>query len=367
VKNPAAVGGTEGCAVARNVEAMRFVNLSPDGRFLYTGSYFGMAVFLRDRVTGVLRQLPGPAGCFRSDGLENCTPSPGVRRPEDIRFTRDGRFVYTANNGFDSIVIFKRDPRSGKLSELPGTSGCIAYKRKECAGGRVLESPRGVTLSPDERFLYLATLRGAIVVFRRNPVTGTLTQLPGQPGCITEDGREGCAIGRGLYSPHRVTLTKDGRFAYVAGKRGSNRGSAISIWKRDPRTGVLTELPGSRGCISEFAPEVPPSAHDLQDGCAPGRVVQGAHVAVLDHEERTVYAASDRTRGGVAIFRRDPVSGALSQLPGAWGCIAPTAEAGCMTGRRQNGLHYLVLSPDERFAYAAGEDAEAVIAYRRAP
>ena len=36
-----------------------------------------------------------------------------------------------------------------------------------------------------------------------------------------------------------------------------------------------------------------------------------------------------------------------------------------MTGRRQNGLHYLVLSPDKRFA--SGVDAEAVIAYRRAP
>jgi 6-phosphogluconolactonase (cycloisomerase 2 family) len=372
-KNPRAVGGTEGCSVARNVEGMRFVNLSPDGRFLYTGSFFGMSIFRVDSATGALSQLPGPRGCFRSDGAENCTKAPFVRRTEDIRFTRDGRFAYTANIGFDSLVVFKRDPRAGNLTQLPAASGCVTSARAAgsedhagCAPARGLRTPRGVTLSPDERFLYLAAIDEAILIFRRNRVTGALSQLRGKAGCITPDGSQGCAIGRGIYGPHRVTLTADGRSAYVAGKRGSGRGSAISIWRRDPRTGVLRQLPGSAGCIAEFSPAVPPTPRDRDDRCAPGRVVLGAHVAVLDREERTLYVASDRPQGGVAIFRRDRTTGALTQLPGASGCIAPTADAGCTPGRRQNGLHYLVLSKDDRFAYAAGENAEAVIVYRRA-
>src|SRR5207253_4447805 len=73
LKNPLAISGTEGCAVARNIEAARFVNVSPDGRFLYTGSFFGMSIFRIDPRTGGLKQLPGPRGCFRADGAENCT------------------------------------------------------------------------------------------------------------------------------------------------------------------------------------------------------------------------------------------------------------------------------------------------------
>jgi 6-phosphogluconolactonase (cycloisomerase 2 family) len=367
VKNPKAIEGVDGCAVARNIEGMRFVNISPGGRFLYTGSYFGMSVFRRNPVTGLLSQLPGRAGCFRSDGAEGCTNSLAVRRTEDIRFTRDGRFVYTANNGFDSIVIFKRDPKTGRLTQLPGKTGCLAYKmKKKCTIARGMESPRGITLSPDQRLLYLAALDDSIVIFKRNPVTGRLTQLPGPAGCITERRRDGCALGRGIYSPHKLTFTKDGRFAYVAGKRGSDRGSAISVWKVDPATGHMQQFPGREGCISEFIPSVPPLPEDIDDGCAPGRIVLGAHVAVLDREERTLYVASDQDQGGVAIFRRNPTTGTIRQLPGTWGCIAPTAAAGCATARRQGGLHYLVLSPDQRFAYAAGENAEAVVAYRRA-
>src|SRR5207302_10727888 len=138
-----------------------------------------------DLTTGTLRQLAGPRGCFRSDGAENCTQSLGVRRTEEIRFTRDGRFAYTANIGFDSIVIFKRDVRTGNLTQLPAGDGCLTSAHAAgdpdhagCVAVRALRTPRGVTLSPDERFVYVAAIDEAIVIFKRNPVTGTLSQLP---------------------------------------------------------------------------------------------------------------------------------------------------------------------------------------------
>jgi len=139
----------------------------------------------------------------------------------------------------------------------------------------------------------------------------------------------------------------------------------MSPWHVDPQTGAMRQLPGPQGCFSEFGPKDQPKPADIDDHCASGRLVLGAHLAVLDSSERTVYVASDRSEGGLAIFRRNPATGALTQLPGQWGCIAPTADQGCLTGPRQNGLHYLVLSRDERFAYAAGENSEAVIVYRR--
>ena len=79
----------------------------------------------------------------------------------------------------------------------------------------------------------------------------------------------------------------------------------------------------------------------------------------------TLYVVSDRGPIVLTIFRRDPVTGKLAALHDPWGCITATPFRTCTLGRRTTGLHFLVLSPDGRFAYAAEERTGAVVAYSR--
>ena len=58
------------------------------------------------------------------------------------------------------------------------------------------------------------------------PPVGGLTELPGTLGCISyngssEAGASSCQVGRGLAHAESVTLSPDGRFAYVGGYSGS--------------------------------------------------------------------------------------------------------------------------------------------------
>jgi hypothetical protein len=342
-----------GCTLGRNLLGLRYVVVSADGRFVYATGATGLAMFRRDTATGTLTQLDGEPGCI-SETTPGCLRAVGARSVEDLVITRKGARAYSAStSGF--VLLFARDPRTGTLRPL----GCIGETPKMtpqrgCSLGRATDKARSVTLSPDERFVYVADLSGAVGIFSRNPRSGWLTQAGGTAGCISETGLDSCAKARGIFGAHRLTITPDGRFAYLAGKTGGNNRSALSAFSRDPASGALTQLPGTAGCFTE----------DGNDGCSIGRVITGAHQALLDAAGRTLYLAADQFQGGVAIFRRNVSTGALSQLPARFGCLSPVDWEGCMVSRRMGGLHYLVLSRDGRYVYAAGEKAQALVVLR---
>jgi 6-phosphogluconolactonase len=86
-------------------------------------------------------------------------------------------FVYGSNRGHDSIVIYKIDRRSGKLS----------YVAHESTRGN---TPRNFAIDPGGSFLLVANQDSdTIVTFRIDPLTGAL-QSTGQvthvptPVCI---------------------------------------------------------------------------------------------------------------------------------------------------------------------------------------
>ena len=83
----------------------------------------------------------------------------------DIHLSGDGQFLYGSNRGENTIVIFKVDQTTGKLS-LVG---------RESVKG---DWPRNFALDPSDNFLLVANQRSNnIVVFKRDKTAGTLSFL----------------------------------------------------------------------------------------------------------------------------------------------------------------------------------------------
>jgi hypothetical protein len=361
VKRPDSPFGSEGCGVARNMHGTRSVIVHPGGRTLYSMGRSGIAIFRRDIKTGALRQLPGAAGCVNATRAEGCSAHAAAISVEDIAFGHGGRIAYAVSDSRGAVITFRIDRRTGRLRPVPGRKGCLSANRVPgCRPARGLRSARSITLSRDGRHAYVAAIDEGVGVFSRAS-DGTLTQLPGPRGCLSYRAVEPtCGSARGMLGPHRLTLSRDGRDAYLAGKRASEGGSALVVFRRNPRTGRLRQPPGVAGCFTEHSDITGPI-----DGCTRGRVIRGAHQALLDHEERTLIVSSDRSEGGLALFRRDTRTGRIEQLPGGRGCLSPIEWQGCGLARRSGGIHFSVISRDGRFVYSAGENSYAVVVYRR--
>jgi 6-phosphogluconolactonase (EC 3.1.1.31) len=80
-----------------------------------------------------------------------------------IHVSSDGRFVYAANRGHNSIVIFRTDEKTG----------CLTYVDHVPTEGNW---PRDFVLDPSEQYLVAANERsGNLTLFKRDPETGGLS------------------------------------------------------------------------------------------------------------------------------------------------------------------------------------------------
>ncbi len=80
----------------------------------------------------------------------------------DIHISKDGRFLYASNRGYNSVAIFSIDPKNGRIAQMA----------QESTRG---DGPRNFTLSPDENYLLVANQNTQdIVAFRRDVKTGKL-------------------------------------------------------------------------------------------------------------------------------------------------------------------------------------------------
>ena len=86
-------------------------------------------------------------------------------RCSDLQLSPDGRFLYGANRGHDSVATFAIEPEGGALKRLAITP----------CGGR---TPRNLGLSPSGRFLMAANQNSnSVAVFRRNESSGLIEQV----------------------------------------------------------------------------------------------------------------------------------------------------------------------------------------------
>jgi DNA-binding beta-propeller fold protein YncE len=184
---------------------------------------------------------------------------------------------------------------------------------------------------------------------------GELTQKSGTAGCISETGTGGaCLDGTALDAPQVVVTSPDGRNVYAA----TALSEAIAIFDRDPTTGALTQKAGTAGCISETG-----TGGACQDGIA----LLGASGVVVSPDGMNVYATSS-TSDAIAIFDRDPTTGALTQKAGIAGCISETGTGGaCQDGVALDSAVRLTTSFDGKSIYAVAALSDSVAIVDRNP
>jgi DNA-binding beta-propeller fold protein YncE len=291
--------------------------------------------------------------CLAGSALvAGCTPIPGFGGAWNVAVSTDGRTAYTTSlktagsAGRGSIHVFSRNPATGTLALKPGTDGCITHADMPvagCAQARGIGRADEIMISADGRFVYVAsqddvtatpnTLAGAVAVFSRDTATGVLTQLPGQQGCINDDGSEGCFDGHAIGGRGAV-LSADQRNIYVLGQE------SLAVLQRNPTTGTLGQaLPGCFGLSGSG------------DNCVDTSPRPGGRQLALSGDGRQLYTPAPT---GLRIFSRDTSTGALTPA----GCVTQDGSgAGC--GRVPGiGLapRNLVISPDSRNVYLSHVD-----------
>jgi DNA-binding beta-propeller fold protein YncE len=252
----------------------------------------------------------------------------------------------------------------GSLTQLAGKAGCLVDRSKAagtCGTARALEGPgpfmgsRAIAVSPDGRNVYVASSESnAVAIFKRSKKTGKLTQLSGKAGCIAAEGAGGCATAVGLDGPNSVAVSADGRNVYAT----SRNSSSITAFRRSPKTGMLAQLPGAEGCLTQLPQPTPI--------CGSGRALLGPDVVVVSGDGKNVYAGSF-FGNAVAVFARNPATGGLAQPTGAAGCIAEAASGGCATAVALGAVEGLAISADGGAVYAGAALSNALTVLTRDP
>jgi DNA-binding beta-propeller fold protein YncE len=312
---------------------------------------------------GTLTAMSGTSGCqMVIGGSLSCTPAAGLAGAESAVVSPDGRNVYVTSypssspNAPGGLAAFSRDPATGTLTQLPGTSGCMTATGDSAAGTATCSrvrafgngDSRNLAITPDGKFVYLVSAGSggdpqALVIFSRNTTTGALTQLPGTAGCITPDGSSPdgsatCQAMPDLGAPDDVTSSPDGRSLYVG---ELTTAGAILVLARDPSTGALSEVQ----CLSN----APAPA-----GCDIGRDLGFSDGVVISPDGR--HAFSSAFDSGISSLDRDPATGRLTQPIGAAGCISEDGTDGqsgvCAQGRFLEDPISMAITPDGHTLYA---------------
>ena len=352
------------CADERALRSSVDIALSLDGKSLYVASFLGSAVAVFDRgPDGTLTQKAGQAGCISQTGADGdlgntCADGRGLQEAHGVVVSPDGKSVYVTSLLGSAVAVFDRGP-DGTLTQKAGQAGCISQTGADgdlgntCADGRGLQQAVDLVVSPDGKSVYVTSVLGdAVAVFDR-AADGTLTQKPGQAGCISQTGADGdlgntCADGRGLDGAHAVTISPDGKSLYAASPLVGN---AVAVFDR-AADGTLTQKPGQAGCISQTGAD-----GDLGNTCADGRGLDGAHGVAVSPDGKSLYVPS-LLGDAVAVFDR-AADGTLTQKPGQPGCISQTGADGdlgntCADGRGIDGGVPVVVSPDGKSLYVGG-------------
>jgi 6-phosphogluconolactonase (cycloisomerase 2 family) len=303
-------GGVDG------LDSAGYAATSPDGRYLYVTGFNDDAldVFARTPGTGALTFLE-----MHKDGVGGIDGLFGIA---EVSVSPDGRHVYVAGQRDDAIAVFSRDPATGRLA--------FVQQQKDGIGGvDGLDGAFAIATSPDGKHVYVASFNDdAVAVFSRDPATGGLTFI--------ETHKDGVGGVDGLDFAEGLMVAPDGRNVYVTGTDDD----AVAAFSRDPASGSLTFLGMHKDGL------------DGVDG------LDGAWGVAASPDAKHVYVAS-LDDDAVAVFSRDPVTGALSFVE-----VQKDAIGGVDGLDEAEGV---AVSPDGENVYVTGHIDDAVAEFTRNP
>lgn len=266
------------CNVPVGMETPNALGFSPDGTTLYarTGGNSGQGTLLAfsRAPDGTLTQLAAPEGCWSEVAQANCRTATGISdQATQIAVTEKNVYVtghddlyYYLTGGCGSycvntvppsgtVAIFGRHS-DGSLTQAPAPNGCIGDSGADggvpfsgpaphnCQNGSdALYQARSVTVSPDGQSVYVGA-DNAIVAYSRD-ASGGLTEI----GCLQKEGvaYPGCVTATGIEAVYRMAVSPSGD-ELVSDIFNNNGG--LAFMSRDPATGAIAQLEGTRGCIS---------------------------------------------------------------------------------------------------------------------
>jgi 6-phosphogluconolactonase (cycloisomerase 2 family) len=328
-------------------------DISPDRRHVYALAWDAHALLIFDRnpVTNVLTQRTG--GCLSEDGSGGlCVPAKGLQEPVGIRVSPDGRHVYVAfrkstalndesDYGGSGVAMFERNVATGALTQPRTTAACVSNSTATsgnpgaCAPGRGLAFVESLVMSPDGRHVY--TAGQSVAVLQRDVSTGQLSQEAGEAACLGATA-EDCAPARGLGSRNRqIAISPDGNSLYVP----SRDESTLATFRRDPKTGRLSQPAGAGGCLSITSRE---------GTCGVEPQLRRAKGATVSPDGRQVYVTSD---DAVVAFARSQ-DGRLTLQS----CLNTSGTGGCERARNLAMASFLAVSPDGQTVVTHNEDAD---------
>jgi DNA-binding beta-propeller fold protein YncE len=282
-----------GCAPGRALSGPDVVVVSPDGRNVYAGSFFGnaVAVFARDPSTGALTQPEAATGCI-AVATSGCAAAIALGAPEGLAVSADGTAVYAAAALSNALVVLSRDPTTGALTQAAGGSGCIVDTALAgCTTGLELAGANAVAVNPKSGDVYVTSLfSNSVTSFAPSTSATAVAQKPGTAGCLVLLRAVGCSFGRAIEAPEGLAVSPDGTSVYTA----AFTTGAIDFLDRNPKSGAVAQKPGRAGCL---APKSVP-------GCSPGRALGGVSSIALSPDGRFVYSTASGSNA-VDVFRRN--------------------------------------------------------------
>jgi DNA-binding beta-propeller fold protein YncE len=280
------------CTTATALIGPDVVAVSPDGRNVYVGAFFGSAVlaFSRDPSSGALTQLAGTAGCIAA-ATAGCATGVGVSSIEGLAVSPDGSSVYAAAAASNALTELARDPSTGALTQLAPPNSCIAdAPLTGCGEGRELGGANAVAIAPDGENAYVTSfLSNSVTAFDRTAGTGVLAQKEVTNACLVFLRSAGCSFGRAMLAPEGLDVSPDGRNVYVA----AIETGAVDVLARNGK-GAVRQLPGAAGCL----------ARKQVQGCTFARALSGVSSVAVSPDGRNVYAAANESNA-VDVFRRN--------------------------------------------------------------
>lgn len=223
---------TDGTGDLSDLDEVEFLELSPDGKFLYAAGYTEQSiyVFSRNSSTGILS--------YASKVLGGTVA--GLISPQDLVVSPDGKHLYATAIASHSLFVFDRNETTGALSfSHVYTQADLGHAAKQS----LLASPKlqmvsGIAISSDGLNIYTvsriaaASATGVLLVWARDTSTGLLSEQ----SAFNVGGGGGYTAVIGLGEPYSIRLSPDDRDLYV----GTRNDDTLHVFDRSTSNGALS-------------------------------------------------------------------------------------------------------------------------------